>query len=521
MENTDQGRARLAVLIALVVVSAGVVAASGFVFADDQRSGEEVLKDVHEKYKTAESVSADAVVTVETEEETAQFDVAIAGAGEERLRLNVSDEGEHVLMGTDGDSVWIHDPETELTGVLASTGDGEVTLAIRAGTKEATSGLSAFLPEGVDEETTVGELLAEVDDGELPAEWREQIESVPEDTTIAELTSGEGLENVSTEGIDLPENIDETEFSDEFRAPEEWNKSSVSALFDEYNLTDDIDESDLENLEEVELPEEWENKTLAEKWEDTELPDEWEDSEWAQEIDEFTQEYDTIEEFRNEYNTSDPNLQVELVGTTTVDGQEANELRITHPDTEGETRLYTGVDSDVILKQETVTPDATVTIDVLETQFDVSPADSTFEPPGTTELASASFTWTERADEYAESVSLPVAVPGDAWSFEYGGTVTTQVETIPGTDAAFDGATVTQGATYVDGEQSLFVTQSNETLDVTEYAETETIRGQEIALEVTEHGAVATWTEAGTTTTVGGDLSAEQLRTVLETIEFE
>jgi outer membrane lipoprotein-sorting protein len=521
MENTDQGRARLAVLIALVVVSAGVVAASGFVFADDQRSGDEVLEDVQEKYKTADSVSADTVVTVETEEETTQFDVSVAGAGEQRLRLNVSDEGEHVLMGTGGDSVWIHDPETELTGVLTSAEDGEATLAVRAGTEEATGGLSAFLPAEFDEETTVGELLAEVDDDELPAEWREQIESVPEETTIAELTSGEGLENVSTEEIDLPADVDETEFPDEFEAPAEWNESSVSALFDEYNLTDDIDESDLENLEEVELPEEWEDKTLAEKWEDTELPDEWENSEWAQEIDEFTQEYDSIEEFRNEYNTSDPNLQVELVGTTTVDGQEANELRITHPDTEGETRLYTGVDSDVILKQETVTPDATVTIDVLQTQFDVSPADSTFEPPGTTELASAAFTWTESADEYAQDVSLPAAVPGDAWTFEYGGTVTAQVESVPGMDAAFDRATVAQGATYVDGEQSLFVTQSNKTVDVTEYAETETIRGQEVAIEATEHGAVATWTESGTTTTVGGDLSEAQLRAALETIEFE
>jgi hypothetical protein len=162
-----------------------------------------------------------------------------------------------------------------------------------------------------------------------------------------------------------------------------------------------------------------------------------------------------------------------------------------------------------------------VTIDVVETQFDVSPADSTFEPPGTTELASAAFTWTESADEYAQDVSLPAAVPGDAWTFEYGGTVTAQVESVPGMDAAFDRATVAQGATYVDGEQSLFVTQSNKTVDVTEYAETETIRGQEVAIEATEHGAVATWTESGTTTTVGGDLSEAQLRAALETIEFE
>lgn len=521
MENTDQGRARLAVVIALVVVSAGIVAASGFVFADDQRSGEEVLEDVQEKYKTADSVSADTVVTVETENETTQFDAAVAGAGEDRLRLNVSDEGKYVLMGTDGDSAWIHDPETELTGVLTSAGDGEATLAVRAGTEEPTGGLSAFLPEDFDEETTVDELLAEVDDGELPAEWREQIESVPEDTTIAELTSGEGLENVSTEEIDLPDDVDESELPDEFESPAEWNKSSVSDLFDESDLTDEIDESDLEKLEEVELPEEWEDKTLAEKWDDTELPEEWENSEWAQEVDEFTQEYNSIEEFRNEYNTSDPDPQVELLGTTTVDGQEANELRITHPDTEGETRLYTGVESDVILKQETVTPDATVTIDVVETQFGVSPADSTFEPPGTTELASAAFSWTESADEFVQDASLPVAVPGDAWSFEYGATATTEVETIPGMEAEFDGETVTQGATYVDADQSLFVTQSDRTVDVTEYAETETIRGQEVALEVTEDGAVATWTEAGTTTTVGGDLSEAQLRTVLETIEFE
>jgi len=172
----------------------------------------------------------------------------------------------------------------------------------------------------------------------------------------------------------------------------------------------------------------------------------------------------------------------------------------------------------VILRQETTGPEGTVTVDVVETRFDVSPADDTFQPPGQTELASATLTWTEDAETFASGSSLPVAKPVDGWTFESGGSLTADLS-VPGEESV-EGDSAAIAATYTDGDQTVVVAQSDRTYDVTEHGETETIRGQPVAFEVTEEGAVATWTEAGTTVTVAGALTEAELRALIVGIEF-
>lgn len=516
MEDTDQGRARLAVVVALVVVSAALVIASGFVFADDQRTGEEVLEDVQEKYNTADSVSAETVVTLQTENETAEFEADVATAGEEKFRLNISDGNSAVLTGTDGEAVWIHDPERELTGVVSASDQGQATVTILAGTNEPSGlGLSAVLPvDDIDQNTTVGELLTEVEEEELPPELREEIGSLPENTTLGE--AGDEfeaqLENVSTEEVDVPEEFNETTVSaslEEFELPDEW--------------ADEYDEKEVaefaENLEEVELPDQWEGETLAERWAQVDLPAEWENSEWAAEIDEFSQEYDSVEEYLNQFDTEDPNLTVELVGTTTIRGQEANELRITHPELAGETRLYTGVESDELLEQRTTTETGNVTVELHETRFNVAPAESTFLPPGDTEIASASLAGSDDKKELVQDAPLAVAVPDGSWTFEHGGVVTTELGNVQIPELPAETRSVT--ASYTSGDQHLLVSQSDQTVEISEYSDTVRIRGQEVAVSVSEQGAVATWTEAGTTTTVAGNLTEAQLVSTVEDLTFE
>jgi len=243
MEDTDLGRTRVAVLIALALVSVGLVAASGFVFAEDQRSGEEILEDVQERYESADSVSADTVVTVETKENTTGFDASIAAAGEERARLNLSTDQGYVLTGTDGERLWIHDPETELTAVVTKQAGSEATVALLAGTDEPTGlGLADVLPGDIDENTTVGELREEFGEDEIPPELSE----LPQDATLAELSDGEEIAE-QFEDLDLPL-PDDAQDRDGIELGE-WNDSALDAKIDE-----------------VELPEDWEDKTLAERW---------------------------------------------------------------------------------------------------------------------------------------------------------------------------------------------------------------------------------------------------------------
>jgi hypothetical protein len=213
---------------------------------------------------------------------------------------------------------------------------------------------------------------------------------------------------------------------------------------------------------------------------------------------------------------------VERVGTTSVDGQEANELLITYPDTEAETRLWTDAESDTVLKQETTAPGLTMTVEVVDTRFDVSPADSTFEPPGASELASLTVTTADSPEAFETVTAVEAAVPGDEWTFERGATLTgeapslTAVSGLEPTDIA--------AAAYTDGGSSVVVGQLDRTLNLDRLplygSETVTVDGREVRLLAGELVSTAVWSEAGTTVVVAGDLSGAELRSVVADIEL-
>jgi outer membrane lipoprotein-sorting protein len=549
MDMGNRGRLRLAVLVGLVAVAVGVTATTGFVFADDDTTGEDVLEDVEEKYNTADSVSTDAVVTVETDNGTAEFDASIAAAGNDSLRLNVSDGERYVLSGTNGETTWIYEPRTGVTGVLEWADGGEVTASLRAGTDDPTAGLSELLPvDEVEPDDTVSDILSEVDEEELPPEFRAELDELPENATVSELADeadvdGE-LENISEddlaelnasgvlEGVDVPEEWDESALAeewdesalaeewDESALAEEWNESALAEEWNESALAEEWDESALaEEWNESALAEEWNESALAEEWNETALVEEWNESEWPESHEELHEEFNVTDELTGEFNASDPDLSVKLVNTTTVDGERAHELLITHPDAEGDTRLWVAVDSHEVLKLETTTPDATVTVDVVETRFDVSPADSTFEPPGATELARLTVTSTDTADGFGADAPFQVAVPGEGWTFERGGTVAGGTSFV--SDGAVESETVGLAAEYTDGERSILVTQSEAPGDWGEGPRTVTVGDREVVVTTTEHGVAGTWVEDGTTTTVAGNLSESELLSVIEDVTLE
>ncbi|ERG88367.1 MAG: hypothetical protein J07HX5_00511, partial [halophilic archaeon J07HX5] len=355
MSADTRGRLRLVALVGLLVVGLGATVAAGFVIADDQRSGEEVLSDVQEKYNNAESISADTVVTVESESGTTTANIGVAAAGEEQVRLNISDDDRYLVAGTDGEATWVFDPTTELTGVIQETADGSAMISLRSGTDEPTSGLSALLPSDISSETTVGELRDQFG-GELPAAF----DDIDDATTLDELPD-ELDGNVSSA---LPESFE----------PEDFDSSGFNiSEFDinEFNVSEfDFESVDLDEFDTEALPSTF-NETAVEEFID-ELESAAEDGTFdgAFEDEGVALNETTIDEARATINDALPdeidNLEsyesldaltddlavvankttVERTGTTSINGVEANELLITHPDLPGETRLYTSVEDD-------------------------------------------------------------------------------------------------------------------------------------------------------------------------------
>jgi outer membrane lipoprotein-sorting protein len=517
MEDRGGVRTGIVVLAALALVTAGAAAAVGFAATDGVRTGEEILADVGETYNSTESISADATVTVRTDDYTRSYDVAVAAGDDDQFRINVTNDGRSVVAGLDGTAVWVADPKTGTSLAADAPDEDTLTLTLRAGT-ERLQGLSVvdlLERQGIDPDTTVEEFLSEVDRDRLPPEVRERLDELPDDATLAELAEGENLGGLAddpvvanlTDGEGLPD------------------ASALSAAFEESWLAGAIEDG---TVEAGELPEELDDTAFGEWLADREdasislegapdgalsnVSDRLADLKAGERPDWATGEFDL----------SETNLTVERVGTTTVDGREANELAITHPDHEGETRLWTAADTDEVLQVRTTSPNGTVTVDVRETRFDVSAADSTFEPPGAVTLATATLASTTDPAALGTGAPYEVARPGDGWTFQRGLTAVLDTSGVPAEDLPNE--TVAVAAAYTDagdGNRSIVVAQTETTVDVADLAdagtetETETIAGREVAIVETERGAVAAWVDDGTTVVVAGDVDAGTIRTVV------
>ena len=539
MNFGDGGRGQSVTLGVLLIALLAVLAVAGLVLAGDDataddRTGAEILEDVQATYSDADSVVTDAAVTVKTESSTTQFEVSAAAAGTDRARLNISDGHRYLLVGESGEQVWLHEPESGLTGVLAESDHG-LTASIRAG-PEALSGLGLADPSTrtATADGGLSGILAEFDGelsaSDLPDTVEDALDELPENTTLPDSALGGAFDGDSPpgDGSELPEEFDAFDFS------EAWNSSELPEEFDAFDFPEEWNSSDLPGewnssdlpgeWESIELPEMWNGSGLPEtfeKWNESELREEWNKSALLGEFSDVEragvrQRLDGM--LTGEFSISA--FTVEHVNTTTIDGREANELLLTHPDGETETRLWTDVERDTVLKQRTTAPGATVTVDVRETQFDVAAADSTFEPPGVVELASLTLSTAETGDEFGTMTPFEPAVPADRWTFERGSVLSGELSTL----LAASGPEPTNAATatYTDGELSLLVGQVDRTVDWEALPEnatgTETVGDRDIHLLGDGAGA---WTEDGMTVVVAGELDESQLRSVIAGIEFE
>jgi outer membrane lipoprotein-sorting protein len=497
MRFDDGGRSRSVAVLALLVAIVGVVAVAGFALGaidagQDDRTGEEVLSDAQETYDDADSVVTDAVVTVEVGNHTTEFEVSAATAGEDRARLNLSSGGYYVLTGVDNGTVWRYDSLTELTGVLDRDGNS-ITASLRAGSEAPARPDLSALPGDFDMDTELSELL-DAFDGELPEDIDGQLEELPENTTVGELLANDSLRANLDDGILSGTDGELPDAPGAFEIPEEWAEFNISEKW-----------SDLKNSGE------WAEFNISEKWSDLKNSGEWGEMRLNRSIEDV---------LTGTFNSSA--LTVERVGTATIDGTEANELLLSHPDVESETRVWTDAETDTLLRQETTTPLGRVTVDVLDTRFDVSPADSTFEPPGASELASLSLSTAESADGFVSAAPFGAAVPGEGWTVERGAVLSGEAPSL--TEMTGLESTDIAAATYTDGESSVVVSQVDRVVDLETVPlfgfETVVVGDREVHLLSGRYGAVGVWSEAGTTVAIAGDVSGEELRSVIAEIEF-
>jgi outer membrane lipoprotein-sorting protein len=564
MRFGDNRRAQSATIVALLVAVVAVATVGGIAFGamdsgSDDRTAEEILSDVQSTYDDADSIAADAVVTVETDDRTTEFDLSAATAGTDRFRLNVSDGERYLVQGGDGERVWLYEPTSGITGVI-DTAENDLTASLRAGTTQPSGlGLSAF-PGDIDAETELS-VLFEAFGGELPegfeselpdeleGELPENLDELPENATVGDLlpenasvtdfgdlpASTDGTLPQNLEGFELPENLAELELPENLEFPEDLENLELPedlenlefpeslAEFEQSAFFDDLENTELPaEFEEFELPEDFQ---FPEDLEDLELPEDLENLEFPEDLQEFGLMESELRASINESLTGEFNYSaatVELVGTTTVDGTEANEILVSQPGVEAESRLFVDAESDVVLRQETTTPELTVTVDVTETRFDVSPADSTFEPPGAAELASLTAAFSESPEEFSSETVFETAVPADEWTFERGAVLSGNAPVL--TDQLGIERTAIAAATYTAGDSVLTVGQVDRTVDLgmlpAEVGETVSIDGREVRLLSGQFGAAAVWTEAGSTVVVAGDIDEGQLRSAIAGVEF-
>jgi outer membrane lipoprotein-sorting protein len=517
-------RVGVLVLVSLLVVVAGAVAAVGIDGSSDARTGGEVLEDVRDTYTSAESLSADATVTVSGEEYEATYGVAVAAAGDDRFRLNVTRDDRSLVAGTDGDVGWLNDPGSGVTVAVERADEDTLALRVLAGS-ERLQGLSVtdlLERRGIDPNTTVTEFVDRIDTERLPANVTERLDELPEDTTLTDLTQGENLGDLADDPTvaNLTDGVP--------------NASALSTAFEDSDLASALEDG---SLEVEDLPEEVDRTAVREFLGDLEngtltLPERYggESYNLSDELADL-REGERPDWTNGEFDVSETNLTAERVGTTTVDGREAVEVAITHPDYQGETRVWTASDTDEVLRVRSNGPNATVTVDVESTQFNVSAADSTFEPPGAETLVDATVERTDDPTALGSDAPFEVATPGDNWTFEGGVTAVLDTSNVPVEDLPDE--TVAVAAAYTGSgteERSVVVAQTETELDPAAVSEAETelgtdeaevdvetvtVEGREVVLTVTDEGGTATWSEGGTTITVAGDVDAEELRAVL------
>lgn len=444
MDFENRGAFQLVAFAGAILVVLGVAVVAGFALADDEPTGTEVLSDIEEQYESADSLLVEGTVTAEYNDTVRAVDVHAVATSDGQFRANVTNGSEYVLAGYSGNTTWFTDSETGATVVISGG-------PAAPGQPSVTGLESGALPAGTTDLTANGSASVWV----------------------------YGLDNATLDALaeDLNRSDDGT-----------LNRSAIAAM-----LNGSSDRPALHN---------WSGDgPMAHNWSgDGEKHHNWSEAHNWSDAD-FDRENASVSTVIEE-----TNLTAERVETTSLDGQEVHVVSVTHPDHEGELRVWATADTATVVKYRATSPNGTVTVDISQTRFDVSPAASTFQPP----IASQSDqTVVDTVAELQATATHPVAVPDDSWTFQQGSVVANPVD-----------ATVAQ---YQSGSSTLAVVQSPSSRFAQVTADGRTVEVGDRTVTVTEIGddrTMAQWSEGDQTVVVTGDVSESELLDAVRGMEL-
>lgn len=183
-------------------------------------------------------------------------------------------------------------------------------------------------------------------------------------------------------------------------------------------------------------------------------------------------------------NWTDENTTAERVGTETIDGTEAYVVEVEPNDdrAEGTLTVWVATENSVILKQQFETENATTTARYTETNFNVSVADSTFDPPAVGSITPGTAVENFDTLQDATEIDLP-ELTDERYEFERGSTV-----------VYGDSVVVVQQYT---GPQnvSLVSTTAEELPGQAENATETTVAGVTVNVTETDRGVAVWWSD--------------------------
>lgn len=255
--------------------------------------------------------------------------------------------------------------------------------------------------------------------------------------------------------------------------PDGWNQTHGFGGMNVSKATVDWNESDVgphaNDLNTTYHAEEWENKSIATLLEET-------------------------------------NLTADFDGIATVDGQDAHVVVISHPEREGQVKVWTSADTATVLKYRVSTPNGTITADIEETRFNVSPAASTFQPPIASETKRTS---ADSLSEFQDTAPFPVGVPSGNWTFIGGSVIASPEEAVIGQYEANGSeiAVVQFQSRSVEG-----FTADGRTVEVNDRNVT--------VMTLPEGHMIARWSQNNQTVVVSGEVSESVLLEFVRDLEF-
>ena len=191
-DSGESGRISAAVALALVCVVGTVVVGVAFAQSADGPSGEEILENAHEQYRSADTLTGSADITASNASDERSGTVEYAFARSDGARVAVTHDGTTVTMGTNGSVAWIDSPALKRAWNIENTSASnagspiEVCEVAQARTDAFAAGHTA--PSDANASAVAANLSA-IDCESLAAEWTDAKQSAPENVSESNLTA--------------------------------------------------------------------------------------------------------------------------------------------------------------------------------------------------------------------------------------------------------------------------------------------------------------------------------------------